>query len=64
MRLDMIGVGVTDENPFRSGLRFMRVQPQAQLRQMQSSALKFNLQNGHRRKVNPKSETRNPKEIQ
>jgi hypothetical protein len=62
MRLNMIRMRMADENSIRSGLWFVCIQPQAQLREMQTASLKFNSQNGHGRKINPKSEIRNPKE--
>ena len=47
MRGNVVAVRVADENPLRASLRFVSVEPQAELRQMHANAVKAKLKRGH-----------------
>ena len=44
---DMVGMGVADENFFRSRLRFMRIEPKSKLCNVQVARPKFDARKGH-----------------
>ena len=47
MRGDVVAVSMADKNAFRSGLRPVRIEPQAKLRQVQAAGAQFNSKQGH-----------------
>ena len=47
MRRHMVRVRVTDKHPLRPRLRFVRVQPQAEAREVKRAGTKFQLEKRH-----------------